>query len=91
MFFSLLRFQRADLCFRFALCDCRGLSVESDLVYGLEQGLREGGHDHLRVDFGDPEVLRSIQSKQPLQCTKALCDAKALLGDQLAKALLQWA
>ena len=85
MFFSLLRFQRADLCFRFALCDCRGLSVESDLVYGLEQGLREGGHDHLRVGFGDPEVSHPRQFKQPLHC------AKALFGNQLAKALLRLA
>ena len=30
----------------------------SVLVCGLEQGLREGGHDHLRVDFGDPKVSR---------------------------------
>jgi hypothetical protein len=79
VFSNPLRFQRADLCFRFALCNCRGLSVESDLVYGLEQGLREGGHDHLRVSFGDPEVSRSIQSKQTLHVVKALCDAKALL------------
>ena len=78
MFFSLLRFQRAALCFRFALCDCRGLSVESDLVCGLEQGLREGGHDHLRVDFGDPEVSRSIQSKQPLHGIKALFDTEVV-------------
>jgi hypothetical protein len=50
----------------------------SDLVYGLEQGLREGGHDHLRVDFDDPEVLRSIQSKQPLHGIKALFDTEAV-------------
>jgi hypothetical protein len=78
VFSSLLRFQRADLCFWFALCDCRGLSVESDLVCGLEQGLREGGHDHLRVDFGDPEVLRSIQSKQPLHGIKALFNTETV-------------
>ena len=78
MFFSLLRFQRADLCFRFALCDCRGLSVESDLVCGLEQGLQEGGHEHLRVGLGDPEVLRSIQSKQPLHGIKALFNTETV-------------
>ena len=78
MFFSLLRFQRADLCFRFALCDCRGLSVESDLVCGLEQGLREGGHDHLRVCLGDPKVLRSIQFKQPLHGIKALFNTETV-------------
>jgi len=58
VFSNPLRFQQADLCFWFALCDCWGLSVESNLVCGLEQGLREGGHDHLRVDFGNPEVSR---------------------------------
>ena len=63
----------------------------SDRVCGLEQGLREGGHDHLRVGFGDPEVSHSRQSKQPQHCAKALFDAKALFGDQLAKALLRLA
>ena len=53
----------------------------SDRVCDHEQGLREGGHDHLRVGFDDPEVSRSRQSKQPLHCAKALFDAKALLGD----------
>ncbi|MDB3912500.1 hypothetical protein N9381_12125 [Paracoccaceae bacterium] len=77
--------------FWFALCDCLGLSVESDLVCGLEQGLREGSHDHLRVDFGGPEVSRPRQSKQLPHCAEPLFDAKALLGDQLVKALLRWA
>ena len=53
-------------------------------MYGLEQGLREGGHDHLRVGFDGPEVSHPRQSKQPLHCAKALFDAKALFGDQLA-------
>jgi len=53
--------------------------------------LRDGGHDHLRVGFGDPEVSRSMQSKEPLHCAKALFDAKALFGNQLAKALLRLA
>ena len=53
----------------------------SHWVCGHEQGLREGGHDHLRVGFDDPEVSRLRQSKQLLHCAKALFDAKALLGD----------
>ena len=61
----------------------------SDRVCGLEQGLRESGHDHLRVGFGDPEVSHSRQSKQPLHCAKALFGAKVLFGDQLVKALLR--
>ena len=47
--------------------------------------------DHLHVGFGDPEVSRSMQSKEPLHRAKALFDAKALLGDQLVKALLRLA
>jgi hypothetical protein len=43
------------------------------------------------VGFDDPEVSHSKQSKQPLHCVKALFDAKALFGNQLAKALLRWA
>ena len=57
------------------------------LVCGLEQGLREGGHDHLRVDFGDPEVLRSIQSKQLLQCTKALFTTETVFLNQFFNAV----
>ena len=63
----------------------------SDRVCGLEQGLREGGHDHLRVGFGNPEVSHSRQSKQPQDFAKSLFDAKALFGDQLVKALLRLA
>ena len=33
-----------------------GLFVKGDLVCGLEQVLRYGGHDHLCVGFGDVEV-----------------------------------
>ncbi|MEJ6770204.1 MAG: hypothetical protein QNK95_11965, partial [Paracoccaceae bacterium] len=58
---------------------------------GLEQGLREGDHDHLRVGFDGPEVSHPRQSKQPLHCAKALFDAKALFGNQLVKALLRLA
>ena len=84
VFSNPLRFQRVDWRFRFALCDCWSLSVESDLVCGLEQGLREGDHDHLRVGFGDPEVSHSRQSKQLQDFAKPLFVAKALFGDQLA-------
>jgi hypothetical protein len=47
-------------------------------VCGLEQGLQEGGHEHLRVGLGDPEVLRSIQSKQPLHGIKALFNTETV-------------
>ena len=60
-------------------------------MYGLEQGLREGGHDHLRVDFDGPEVSHPRQSKQLQDFAKPLFVAKALFGDQLAKALLRLA
>ena len=62
----------------------------SDRVCGLEQGLREGGHDHLRVGFGDPEVSHPRQFKQPLHCAKALFDAKVLLGVSLLKRFCDW-
>ena len=63
----------------------------SDRVCGLEQGLREGGHDHLRMGFGGPEVSHPRQSKQLQDFTKPLLVAKALFGNQLAKALLRLA
>jgi len=62
----------------------------SHWVCGHEQGLREGGHDHLRVGFDDPEVSRSRQSKQLLHCAKALFDAKVLLGVSLLKRFCDW-
>ena len=80
---------RCDFSGRICVFGLRSAIVEvclliSDRVCGLEQGLREGGHDHLRVGFGDPEVSHLRQSKQPLHCAKALFDAKTLFGDQLA-------
>jgi len=43
------------------------------------------------VGFDGPEVSHPRQSKQPLDCAKPLFVAKALFGDQLAKALLRLA
>ncbi|MEJ6691384.1 MAG: hypothetical protein QNL02_19980 [Paracoccaceae bacterium] len=43
-----------------------------------------GRHDHLRVGFDGPEVSHPRQSKQLQDFAKALFDAKALFGDQLA-------
>ena len=91
MFFNPLRFQRADLCCQFALCNYRGLFVKGDLVCGLEQVLRYGGHDHLCVGFGDVEVSCALKPKEPLHRAKAPFDAKVLLRDPLVKALLRLA
>jgi len=44
----------------FWLCYCKGLWVECDLVCGLEEVLTDGGHDHLRVCFCDPEVTGAV-------------------------------
>ncbi|MEJ6769584.1 MAG: hypothetical protein QNK95_08775 [Paracoccaceae bacterium] len=42
------------------------------------------------MGFDGPEVSHPRQSKQQQDFAKALFDAKALFGDQLAKALLRW-
>ena len=86
---------RCDFSRRICVFGLRSAIVEnylliSDLVCDPEQGLREGGHDHLRVGFDDPEVSHSKQSKQSLHCVKALFDAKVLLGVSLLKRFCDW-
>ena len=36
------------------------MRVESYFVCGLEEVLRDGGHDHLRMGFSDTEVARAV-------------------------------
>ena len=47
----------------------------------------ERADDHLRVGLGNPEVLRSIQSKQLLQCTKALFTTETVFLNQFFNAV----
>ena len=78
MFTAPLRFQRTKEVRGFGLCDCCGLWIESDFVCGLEEVLRDGGHDHLRMCFGHSEVTGAVQAKEALHCAEALLDTETM-------------
>ena len=64
---------------------------ERDLVCRLEEILRDGGHDHLCIGFGDAKVAAPVQTKEPLYCAKIRLGPETALWDQLVESLLRLA
>jgi hypothetical protein len=64
---------------------------ERDLVCCLEEILRDGGHDHLCIGFGDAKVAAPVQIKEPLYCAKTWLDPETALLDQPVESLLRFA
>ena len=73
------------------LSDCQSLLVDRDLFCGLEEVLRDGGHDYLPVGFGNAKKTRSMQTKGSLHHAKTLLNPETALSDQPDESLLRLA
>ena len=79
----------ADLFCVPGLCDRRCFLDECDPVCCLEEVLRDGGHDHLRVGPGNAEVARAMSDEETFHRAKALFDAEPSFGNLLVEAFLR--